>query len=365
VSTAGNAREDFVESKKTLIRKMAAVAVLGLVLGLAVALFTSVATSEARKERREETRQKRKEAVDRARAYLDELAGQITALPVDPTIVGEVQARYFQEVSEGRRFVWGMGSDGDFLFGVPREDFARLNNAWEAHEAAILAEGAFVDQQDFLRQLIQESARLEPSDLEPNPEDPEDTPWSELRHYSNHEGWMVLSTPLQAPDGSALGDLYLKTEDTSWWAEPGGESPAEVLQVVSLVVAGLSGMLLWLLVPTWVYVDARERGVRRALLWAFLVFISFFIGLVVYLIARPEDRVLKCPSCEREINGGAYCPHCGHDLSAAFCAACRYPLKPDWAFCPSCRTEVRTPASEGGAGSPPAPEPHASSGGSI
>jgi hypothetical protein len=170
---------------------------------------------------------------------------------------------------------------------------------------------------------------------------------------------MVLSTPLQAPDGPALGNLYLKMEDTSWWGEPRGESPAEVVQVVSFVIAGLSGLLLWFLVPTWVYVDARDRGVRRALLWAFLVLISFFIGLVVYLIARPEERSLQCPSCEREINGGAYCPHCGHDLSAAFCAACRYPLKPDWAFCPSCRTEVRTPVSEG---TTPATEPRASAG---
>jgi hypothetical protein len=281
---------------------------------------------------------------------------------VDPTIVGEVQARYFEEVAEGRRFVWGMGADGEFLFGVPREDFARLNGAWEAHEAAILSEGAFVDRQDFLRQLIQESARWDQSDLSPNPEDPDDTPWSDLRHYGDRQGWMVFSTPLQAPDGSALGNLYLKMEDVSWWGEPAGESPADVLQVLSFVLAGLSGLLLWLLVPTWVYVDARERGVRRALLWAFLVLISLFIGLVVYLIARPEDRVLECPSCSREINGGSYCPHCGHDLSAAFCAACRYPLKPDWSFCPSCRTEVRAPSSEEQAGSPPPPEPQASPG---
>ena len=86
------------------------------------------------------------------------------------------------------------------------------------------------------------------------------------------------------------------------------------------------------------------------MLWSFLVLISVFIGLVVYLIARPEETTLKCPGCEREVNGGAYCPHCGHDLSSAFCATCRYPLKPDWGFCPSCRTEV----GRSGAGEAPA-----------
>ncbi len=89
--------------------------------------------------------------------------------------------------------------------------------------------------------------------------------------------------------------------------------------------------------------DGTERGVRRARLFAFLTVISSLIGLVVYLISRPEGgKALACPGCGREVNGGAFCPHCGRDLSAAFCATCRYPLKPDWAFCPSCRTETRS-----------------------
>jgi predicted amidophosphoribosyltransferase len=56
------------------------------------------------------------------------------------------------------------------------------------------------------------------------------------------------------------------------------------------------------------------------------------------------------------VNGGAFCPHCGRDLSAAFCPTCRYPLKPDWAFCPSCRTEIRpgAPLAARAAEAPPA-----------
>jgi predicted amidophosphoribosyltransferase len=78
------------------------------------------------------------------------------------------------------------------------------------------------------------------------------------------------------------------------------------------------------------------------------------VGLLVYLIARPEHaRLLSCPGCGREVNGGAFCPHCGRDLSSAICSACRYPLKPDWAFCPACRTEIRplaagTPVTQAG-----------------
>ena len=106
--------------------------------------------------------------------------------------------------------------------------------------------------------------------------------------------------------------------------------------------ATLAFIFLWILLPTWVYVDGTERGVRRARLFAFLTVISSLVGLVVYLISRPDGgKALACPGCGREVNGGAFCPHCGRDLSASFCATCRYPLKPDWAFCPSCRTEIK------------------------
>jgi len=336
-----------VENKKRLIRSMAFVAAAVLALGGTVAVMTSMATSRARAQRWETRREQRAEAVDGARAYLEELAARITAVPVDPTIVGEVQARYYEDVPAGRRFVWATGAQGDFLFGVPREDFARLNTAWDNHESSIVGEGVFVDRQDFLRQLIQESEVMDLSDLTPDPDEPGET-WSELRRYDHGDEWMVFSAPLKDDTGAALGNLYLKMDSREGDREPWRDGFAEPLLGLSIGIAVAAGVFLWFLLPTWVYVDARERGVRRALLWSFLVLISALVGLVVYLIARPEQTSLRCPGCDREVNGGAYCPHCGHDLSAAFCPACRYPIKADWSFCPSCRTEVGRPA----AGSP-------------
>jgi hypothetical protein len=170
---------------------------------------------------------------------------------------------------------------------------------------------------------------------------------------SEPEKSFVLSTPLRRGDGIALGSLYLKRAPVhdSYYRR------SEALEVVFTVSAGLvaaSIAFLWVLLPTWVYVDAKDRGVRRAPLFAFLTVISSLVGLVVYLISRPEDaRRLTCPGCAREVDGGAFCPHCGRDLSSAICAACRYPLKPDWAFCPSCRNEIKpqaagTPVPEAG-----------------
>jgi hypothetical protein len=169
--------------------------------------------------------------------------------------------------------------------------------------------------------------------------------WARLRgHEDRSDGAFVLSAPLKSADGVALGSLYLRraAAEREWYR---ADDRFEFVANATGGVAVVAFTFLWILLPTWVYVDGTERGVRRARLFAFLTVISSLIGLVVYLIARPEDgKTLTCPGCGREVNGGAFCPHCGRDLSASFCPACRYPLKPDWVFCPSCRTEIKAPA---------------------
>jgi predicted amidophosphoribosyltransferase len=53
-------------------------------------------------------------------------------------------------------------------------------------------------------------------------------------------------------------------------------------------------------------------------------------------------KSLHCPKCENQLNGsGAFCPHCGFDLSSTYCPQCQYPVKPEWAFCPNCRAEMK------------------------
>lgn len=352
-----------MESKKRLIRKMAFVAVALLVLGLAVLAAAAIVAKRREADRSAAIGRERAEMVGAARKYLGDVAGRITSVPVDPAVVGDIQAKYFEEYPRRRKFVWGMGANGEFLFGVPAEAFARLNAAWDAHESSIRGEGLAVDQQDFLRRLVDSAEELDLESLAP--EEPEladltaegadqkapvpprrpSPRWSRWRHHGDFDDWLVLSAPLKASDGASLGNLYLKMDVGMRGQGPWAEDPAQDVGVAGGALAGTAFAFLWLLVPTWVYVDARERGVRRAMLWSFLVLISLVVGLVVYLIARPEEaRRLQCPGCGREVDGGAYCPHCGHDLATAFCATCRYPLKPEWSFCPSCRTEVRRPA---------------------
>jgi hypothetical protein len=333
-----------MSNKKKLITRMA----LGAGAILAVALLVAgvcLALAHTDEERwRDEQKRARRQVVEQSRQYLGELAKKVDKLPVNPTLVGEIEARYFEERTGGAMHVWAMGTGGEFLFGVPRESFSRLNAVYDREITPRLKEGIFFDRQSFFLGHLDAGDDLGLPDELTNDGKVSADLSSLLRRQEDRSGRsFVLSAPLKTAEGVALGSLYLKREanEREWYR------PDERKAVVAIVAGGVavaSFTFLWILLPTWVYVDGTERGVRRARLFAFLTVLSSLIGLVVYLISRPESgKALVCPGCGREVNGGSFCPHCGRDLSAAFCATCRYPLKPEWAFCPSCRTETKAP----------------------
>jgi len=346
-----------MQTKKKLIGRLAIAAGIVLAVALAVVAISTVKLEEGREGREAAARREREAVVERSRKYLAELAPRLRQLPADPAVLGEIESRYFEEQASGAMHVWAMDTEGRFLFGVPREVFEKLNAVYDHDVVPNLKEGVFLDRQTFLRRLADSSDEIGPGSFTAEPSEDDQTAWERLRRYAyDSDSAFVVSTPLRSADGRALGSLYLKRvlpERRERWRE---DRPADHLRDVAGTFAGFSAAFLWLLLPTWVYVDARGRAVRRAWLFAFLTAISALIGLVVYLIARPETPgALTCPGCSREIDGGSYCPHCGHDLSAAICSTCRYPLKADWAFCPACRTEIRPAAAT--TAPPPASEP--------
>ncbi len=328
-----------MEHKRQILRRAARIA--ALVFAGAGAALAAGAVVYNRWERNETARQTRahQDRRSQARDYLAQVAQRIVRLPVDPAVVGDVQSKYLEDYPKSPMHVWAMDVKGEFLFGVPAEDFARLNTAYDRFREEIERDAYYPDRQAFLRRLIGHEdvdfGAVEGSD--------DEAPrWRSYREDDRERP--LFSASIKGEAGNVLGTLYMKLGPESWEGSP-YNNLVEGLGGALATVMVLSGMFLWFLLPTWVYVDARERGVERAKLWFLLVLISAFLGLIVYLIARPEQaKVLRCPGCEGEVNGGAFCPHCGRDLATAFCAACRYPLKRDWVFCPSCRTEIRTPA---------------------
>jgi hypothetical protein len=341
-----------MEAKKKLIARLAfwtgAVLLVAAVAGVAGLMIEH----EDRQRFADQQEREKKQRVEGSRAYLAEIAKRVGSLPIDATLAGEIESRFFEEHANGPFYVWAMDTKGDFVFGVPRSAFSKLNALYDREVTPRLKEGVFLDRQTFLLSLADNADELAPA---PAPDGQEsEARVAELFERGHRwqlnrwepENTFVLSAPLKRADGSALGSLYLKrTPPPERNYYRGDERLTGLLGTAAALVAG-SVAFLWVLLPTWVYVDARERGMRRAPLFAFLTVLSSFVGLVVYLISRPEDaRTLTCPGCAREVNGGAFCPHCGRDLSSSFCPACRYPLKPEWAFCPACRTELKPQAS--------------------
>jgi hypothetical protein len=62
----------------------------------------------------------------------------------------------------------------------------------------------------------------------------------------------------------------------------------------------------------WVARDAKARGMDSAVLWMLLVFFLNLLGLVIYLFARPQGNLVRCPNCgNSRLQASVKCPHCG------------------------------------------------------
>jgi len=108
--------------------------------------------------------------------------------------------------------------------------------------------------------------------------------------------------PVVNDKGGAIGELYLKIDDyknkRNYYAKFNLQRNDIFSTLIPLfgMFTGISGLLLWFLLPTWVYVDARQRDMKNASLWGFLTLISGIFGFIVYLIVRPTTiKKMTCP----------------------------------------------------------------------
>src|SRR5512143_1030512 len=174
----------------------------------------------------EEQKAERQQTVESSRKYLGEIAKRIDKVPVDATLVAEIESRYFEEQASGPMRVWAMGPSGEFLFGVPKETFSRLNAVYDREITPRLKEGIFLDRQSFFLGHVDEGGDL----VLPEAIAAEEGLSAELlrqlrRDAGGSEGAFVLSAPLKSADGVALGSLYLKREvpERQWYRDEGPE----------------------------------------------------------------------------------------------------------------------------------------------
>ncbi|MFB0544771.1 MAG: zinc-ribbon domain-containing protein [Asgard group archaeon] len=89
-------------------------------------------------------------------------------------------------------------------------------------------------------------------------------------------------------------------------------------------------LFIGILLGVWVYHDAKDRGENGAL-WLIIVLFTMLIGLIIWLIVRPEkqvpksetrektkevvEKVLICPYCKTENPPDSnFCVNCGASL---------------------------------------------------
>lgn len=93
--------------------------------------------------------------------------------------------------------------------------------------------------------------------------------------------------------------------------DAGAASACGCLGFFGFVIVGLIVLNIALLV--WVARDAKARGMDSAILWMILVMFTGIIGLIIYLLARPQGNVVPCAQCgNRRLQVSAKCPHCGN-----------------------------------------------------
>ena len=102
-------------------------------------------------------------------------------------------------------------------------------------------------------------------------------------------------------------------------------------------------LILWICILIWVYRDAEERNMN-GILWALLVLVGNFVGLLIFLIVRNDEayRISQsgdsraCQNCGTLVSDKfAFCQNCGTNLKLN-CPSCDQSVSADWRVCPHC-----------------------------
>jgi hypothetical protein len=128
-------------------------------------------------------------------------------------------------------------------------------------------------------------------------------------------------------------------------AAAGWSFAAQGFPVVPRLLLGAMWALLFFvygLLVSYIYGDARRRGMRHKLWTVIALAVPNGLGIIAYFLLR-EPRLQPCDTCGARVKRGyAFCPRCGAGL-AETCAACRRALDPSWSHCAHCGAPVSSP----------------------
>jgi hypothetical protein len=83
-----------------------------------------------------------------------------------------------------------------------------------------------------------------------------------------------------------------------------------VFGIVMLVLI-VGSTVVWVLVAIWAARDASARGMDNSALWVVLILFTGLIGLIIYLVTRPQGELVLCQECgSKRLRESRRCPHC-------------------------------------------------------
>ena len=102
-------------------------------------------------------------------------------------------------------------------------------------------------------------------------------------------------------------------------------------------------VFVYILLVSYVYADAKRRGMRYVL-WTFIaVLVPQAIGIILYFILR-DPLPVTCPSCHSSaLKSHTFCPSCGTPLRPT-CSQCGKATDIGWSHCPQCGGKLGAPA---------------------
>jgi hypothetical protein len=359
--------------RKKLILRMALAAIVAFLIASAGRITEVVHQERIKEELTSNWKNQMTNLGREFQKYLTETAAKIRQLPIDQLLINQITSDVLKKSPVTKLYLWMSNPEGKFIFGVPFPVFERLNKSYDKYKDVIDADGYYVDRNDFLLKLVHRHEEIKFSQFEARvPERdriesklllkgslgklrsgylPDSLEWRFYKESSDFRDYrsplrLDLSAPVVDNDQQMIGTLFLKIDDYTMSTQSRDRLSGDVLTPgifkACEIIFALSLTFLWFLLPSWVYIDARQRDVKNAIIWALLTVASVGFAWIVYLIVRPATlKSFHCPQCEKELNGTkAFCPYCGFDLSHVFCPQCQYPVKSEWQFCPSCRTDL-------------------------
>lgn len=107
---------------------------------------------------------------------------------------------------------------------------------------------------------------------------------------------------------SLIGGAALAQQEADPCAAAAGCGVCGSIFVVPVIFFALNIALL-----VWVARDAKSRGMDNAVGWMALVFFTSLVGLIIYILSRPQGNLVRCATCgNTRMQASAKCPHCGN-----------------------------------------------------